>query len=78
MWETGNTGVPFVTTLDSGLPGPDAMVNALTHGNEICGAIAVDWLLRSGFAPTRGKLTLAFVNVAAFLSFDASKPFRSR
>lgn len=42
----GNTGVPYVTTLDSGKPGPDAMINAVIHGNEICGAIAIDFLLR--------------------------------
>ena len=29
----GNTGVPYVTTLDSGVPGPDAMINAVIHGN---------------------------------------------
>jgi predicted deacylase len=54
------------------------MVNALTHGNEICGAIALDRLLRLGIRPQRGKLTLAFVNVAAYERFDATSPFTSR
>ena len=40
-WRAGNTGIPYMTTLDSGLPGSHAMVLALTHGNELCGAIAV-------------------------------------
>lgn len=77
-WRESNTGVPYVIELDSGVAGPDAMVNAVTHGNEICGAIAVDWLLRSGFHPTKGKLTLAFVNTAAFLAFDPASPGASR
>ncbi|MSP48762.1 MAG: succinylglutamate desuccinylase [Alphaproteobacteria bacterium] len=77
-YKHGNTGTNYVTTFDSGKPGPHAMVNALTHGNEICGAIAVDFLFREGVRPTRGKLTLAFANVAAYRSFDPNKPAASR
>ena len=54
------------------------MVQALTHGNEVCGAIALDWLLRSGFRPARGALTLVFANAAAYQTFDAGDPFASR
>jgi len=72
------TGTDFVHTLDSGRPGPHVMVNALTHGNEICGAIVVERLLRERVRPTRGKLTLAFANVAAFGRFDPVSPFASR
>jgi predicted deacylase len=58
------------------------MIQALTHGNEICGAIALDWLLRrmgeDGWRPARGRLILAFANVAAYHSFDAGRPFASR
>lgn len=54
------------------------MVQALTHGNEYCGAIALDFLFREGVAPLKGKLTLAFANVAAFERFDAQAPDRSR
>jgi len=46
-YRRGNTGVDYVHTFDSGVPGPHVLVNALTHGNEICGAIVVDRLLRS-------------------------------
>jgi predicted deacylase len=70
--------VEFVHTFDSGEPGPHAMIQALTHGNEICGAIAVDRLLREGVRPARGKLTLAFANVAAFRRFDPASPYASR
>jgi hypothetical protein len=73
-----NTGVEYVHSFDSGMPGPHVLVNALTHGNEICGAIVVDRLLREGLRPTRGQLTLAFANVAAFLRFDAANPYATR
>jgi predicted deacylase len=72
------TGTEFVQVLDSGKPGPNVMVNALTHGNEICGAIAVERLLREGVRPTRGKLTLAFANIEAFLRFDPANPYATR
>lgn len=74
----GNTGVDYVHTFDSGVPGPHVMVNALTHGNEVCGAIVVDALLRSGLRPRRGRLTLSFANVQAFARFDPRQPDRAR
>lgn len=45
--ERGNTGIGYVTTFDSGVPGPHIMINALTHGNEICGAIALRFLMEN-------------------------------
>jgi predicted deacylase len=72
------TGTDYVHTLDSGKPGPHVLVNALTHGNEICGAITVDRLLREGVRPVRGKLTLAFANVEAFQRFDPRNPYATR
>ena len=77
-WRAGNTGVDFVHRLEASLPGPNVMVQALTHGNEICGAIALDWLLRQDFGPLRGRLTLAFANVEAYARFDAADPYPSR
>lgn len=77
-WKHGGTGVDWVHVFDSGLPGPQVMVQALTHGNEICGAIALDWLLALGFRPARGRLTLAFGNVQAYAAFDPHDPFPSR
>ena len=44
-WANGNTGTPYVWRFESGRAGPQVMVQALTHGNEICGAIALDALL---------------------------------
>src|SRR5689334_12870420 len=69
-YRTGNTGIDYVTTFDSGVAGPHVLVTALTHGNEICGAIALDLLFRAGLKPRQGKLTLAFDNVAAYCGFD--------
>ncbi len=77
-YKAGNTGIDYATTLDSGKPGPHVLVNAVTHGNEICGAIAVDRLFKMGVRPTRGKLTLAFANVDAFLRFDPKEPHKTR
>ena len=77
-WRQGNTGIPYLTTLDSGRAGPHAMVLALTHGNELCGALAVKYLFESGFRPARGKVSLGFANVAAFGRFDPQEPNNSR
>jgi predicted deacylase len=77
-WKEGGTGVDWVHAFDAGKPGPNVMVQALTHGNEICGAIALDWLLQQRFRPLRGSLTLAFANVAAYARFDPADPFPSR
>ena len=76
------SGVDYVHLFDSGLAGPTVMVQALTHGNELCGAIALDWLLGQGMGttlqPARGKLILSFANVEAFARFDAADPNASR
>jgi predicted deacylase len=81
-WQAGNTGVAYVHRLDSGRPGPQVLVQALTHGNEICGAIALDWLLRhaqhTGWRPQAGSLVLSFANVAAYARFNPADPYPSR
>jgi predicted deacylase len=77
-FRTGNAGVDYVHVLDSGRPGPNVMVQALTHGNEFCGAIALKLLFDEKIRPEKGKLILAFANVAAFARFDFDDPDRSR
>ncbi|HEX3538296.1 MAG TPA: M14 family metallopeptidase [Stellaceae bacterium] len=77
-YRAGNTGIEYVTTFTAAEPGPHIVVCALTHGNEICGAIALDKLFRASFRPRRGKLTLSFNNVAAYREFDARYPIASR
>jgi predicted deacylase len=77
-YRQGNTGIDYVTTFDSGRPGPHVMIAAVTHGNELCGAVVVDFLFRQKVRPTAGKLTLAFNNYRAYLTFDARYPGLSR
>ena len=77
-YRSGNTGVDYVHVMDSGKPGPSVMVQALTHGNEFSGAIALDYLFREEIQPRRGRLILAFANVAAFERFDFADPDRAR
>lgn len=80
-WRDGNTGAPYVWRFASDVAGPHVCVNALVHGNEVCGAIAADWLLRelhAGVRVLRGALSVAFANVDAYHSFDPAKPFDSR
>ncbi len=74
----GNTGIPGFTTIDSGAPGPHAVIVALIHGNEIAGAIALAELLGEQFTPACGRLTLGFANLAAFARFDPAHPLASR
>jgi predicted deacylase len=77
-YRAGNTGIDYVTTFDSGVSGPHVLVTALTHGNEICGAIALDRLFRAELRARQGKLTLAFDNVAAYRNFNPRVPTASR
>jgi predicted deacylase len=80
-WAVGNTRYAHVWTYTAALPGPHVCVTALVHGNEVCGAIAADGLLRelaAGLRPVRGTLSVAFANVDAYRSFDANRPFESR
>ena len=74
----GNTGVSYAWTFGSRRAGPHVLVQALTHGNEVCGAIVIDRFLREGLRPTRGKLSLVFANVSAYRRFDPVDPFASR
>ena len=77
-YRDGSAGVDYVHAMDSGKPGPTVMVQALTHGNEFSGALALDFLFKEKVKPGKGKLILAFANVAAFERFDFEDPDRSR
>ncbi len=77
-YRSGNIGIPYMTTFDSGANGPHVMVMAVTHGNELCGAITVDWLFKQQVRPKRGKLTLGFSNWRAYKTFDTQDPLASR
>jgi predicted deacylase len=75
-WEHGVA--PYIHVFDSGKPGPTVMVAALTHGNEVSGAVVVDELLARELRPRKGKLIFSFNNIEAYLSFNAQAPFKSR
>ncbi|MCH8950500.1 MAG: succinylglutamate desuccinylase/aspartoacylase family protein, partial [Proteobacteria bacterium] len=77
-YATGNQGIPYLWSFKARKPGPHVMITALVHGNEPCGAVALDWLLQRGIRPLRGRLTLGFINVAAYGQFDAADPNASR
>jgi len=77
-YRAGNTGIEYVTTLDSGQAGPHVVVTAVVHGNELCGAITLDYLFQNGVRPLQGKLTLAFANHQAYHTFDPLNPILSR
>ena len=77
-YAAGNDGIPYAWTFRAARAGPHVLLQALTHGNEVCGAIALDWMLREQVRPARGTLSLVFANVAAYERFDAADPFASR
>ena len=77
-WRRGNTAVPGFWRFEAGRPGPNLVIVALVHGNEIAGAIALERLLRAGIRPATGALTLGFANLEAFDRFDPFQPTASR
>lgn len=77
-FRAGNTGVDYVHRLDSGHAGPEVLITALMHGNELCGAHALKHLFEHDVRPRHGALTLAFCNVAAYESYDPERPTASR
>ena len=46
-YKAGNTGVNYFTTFEAAAPGPHVLITAVVHGNELCGAIALDHLFRA-------------------------------
>jgi len=77
-WAAGNAGIPYVWTFRAEKAGPHLLLQALTHGNEVCGAIVLDWMLAENVRPLRGTLSVCFANVAAYETFDRSDPYASR
>ena len=42
----GNSGIDYIHRFEGAAPGPHVMITAIVHGNEVTGAIGLDWLLR--------------------------------
>ncbi|MEM7021291.1 MAG: succinylglutamate desuccinylase/aspartoacylase family protein [Pseudomonadota bacterium] len=75
----GNTGIPYVRTLESGRAGPHAVITSLVHGNELCGAWALTRLLQcEDIRPKSGRLSLVFANTEAYQRFDPDQPRATR
>ena len=64
-YRVGNTGVKYIHQLDSGVPGPHVMISSVVHGNELCGAIAVDHMLQNNVRPLKGKLSEEIIPLAS-------------
>lgn len=77
-WAGAPFGVPYVHERQGAAPGPEVLITSLVHGNEYSGAIVLAELLASGWVPARGRVTMAFCNVAAYERFDARRPDASR
>ena len=77
-YREGNTGIPYVHRFESGVPGPHVLINAITHGNEICGMVAATHLLDTGVRPKIGTLTVSFAHVEAYEAFDIDQPYENR
>ena len=77
-WRHGNTGIAYAATIAAERPGPHTLIMALMHGNELCGAHAIAFLHSHNVQPVRGRITLAFANVAAYDTFDCRQPGDAR
>ncbi len=77
-YRAGNTGIDYVHRFESGQPGPHVLINALTHGNEICGMVAATYLLDQGVRPKIGTLTISLAHVEAYEAFRQDDPFANR
>jgi len=77
-YEASNIGIPYISSFEASRPGPHVMISAVVHGNEPAGAVAIDWLMREKIRPSRGTLTLAFMNVDAYLRYDPNDPNATR
>ena len=77
-YKTGNVGVDYITTFDSGEPGLHLMLVAVVYGNEICGAIMLDHFMKNNVLTIAGKLSFAFANPQAYSGFGAVNPWASK
>lgn len=77
-FQCGNTGIDYLHCIDSGKPGPHAMITSVVHGNEFSGAISVAELIDNPPTLLHGRLSLCFVNADACSRFDRDRPWHSR
>ena len=77
-YKNTNSGVDYILSFSGKNKGPHVFISSIVHGNEPCGAIAIDWFLKNNFRPTNGKISFGFMNVEAYFSFDPKNPNRTR
>lgn len=77
-WLAGNCGIEGVHHFEAQAPGPHAVITALMHGNEYAGAYTLCTFLAQKLRPIRGRLSLIFLNIAAFAQFNPQRPTLSR
>ena len=75
-YRAGNTGIDYVHRFESGRRATHVLINALTHGNEICGMVAATHLLDNAVRPKIGTLTVSFANIEAYRPSTWSAPTR--
>ena len=77
-WLGGNCGIAGAWSFTAPEPGPHLALFALTHGNEIAGAIVLNQMLSAGIRPQRGRLSFVFANLDAFQAFNPENPIATR
>ena len=77
-WLGGNCGIAGAWSFTAPEPGPHLALFALTHGNEIAGAIVLNQILSAGIRPQRGRLSFVFANLDAFQAFNPENPIATR
>lgn len=77
-YANGSEGIPYIVDLQGEKPGPTVMITALIHGNEICGAFALDQFLKTTPQIAAGRLICVFANIGAYQKFNSRYPFATR
>jgi len=75
-WEKGEA--PYIHVQESGKPGPTVMLAALTHGNEVSGAIVVDALLARALKAAQRHADLLVQQLRGLSALRSKNPFKSR
>ena len=74
----GGNALPGVWSFTAEAPGPHVAVVALTHGNEIGGALMLDRWLGPGCGRCAGGCRWSSANLDAYARFDPEDPTASR
>lgn len=73
-----NCGMPGVWRFEAADPGPRVVLTALIHGNEVCGAVALERVLSEPPVLREGSLTLVFCNLQAYGRLDDANKSKCR